>query len=70
MPISLEFWEWGCPKRWDAHITVTGGLSRFISIPLIFPCALRSQLFSGAQQFNRISDCRDKKDHQNLLFHV
>ena len=23
MPISLGFWEWGCPKRKDAHITVT-----------------------------------------------
>ena len=23
MPISLGFWEWGCPKRGDAHITVT-----------------------------------------------
>jgi len=25
MPISLRFWEWGCPKRRDAHITVTAG---------------------------------------------
>ena len=23
MPISLGFWEWGCPKRGDAHVTVT-----------------------------------------------
>ena len=23
MPTSLRFWEWGCPKRGDAHITVT-----------------------------------------------
>ena len=23
MAISLGFWEWGCPKRGDAHITVT-----------------------------------------------
>ena len=23
MPISLGFWEGGCPKRGDAHITVT-----------------------------------------------
>ena len=23
---SLGFWEWGCPKHWDAHITVTEGL--------------------------------------------
>ena len=23
MPITLLFWEWGCPKRGDAHITVT-----------------------------------------------
>ena len=23
MPISLGFWEWGCPKRGVAHITVT-----------------------------------------------
>ena len=23
MPISLGFWEWGSPKRGDAHITVT-----------------------------------------------
>ena len=23
MPISLGFWEWGFPKRGDAHITVT-----------------------------------------------
>ena len=22
MPISLGFWEWECPKRKDAHITV------------------------------------------------
>ena len=22
MPISLGFWEWGCPKRGDAHTTV------------------------------------------------
>ena len=33
MPISLEFWESGCPKRGDAHITVTEGLSHFISVP-------------------------------------
>ena len=25
MPISLGFWEWGCPKRGGAHITVTPG---------------------------------------------
>ena len=25
MLISLRFWEWGCPKRGDAHITVTPG---------------------------------------------
>ena len=25
MPISLGFWEWGCPKRGDARITVTQG---------------------------------------------
>ena len=31
MPISLEFWESGCPKRGDAHITE--GLSHFISVP-------------------------------------
>ena len=23
MPISLGFWEWGCPKRGDAHIPIT-----------------------------------------------
>ena len=23
MPISLGFWQWGCRKREDAHITVT-----------------------------------------------
>ena len=23
MPIYLGFWEWGCPKRKDGHITVT-----------------------------------------------
>ena len=23
MPISPGFWEWGCPKRGDAHVTVT-----------------------------------------------
>ena len=33
MPISLKFWESGCPKRGDAHITVTEGLSHFISVP-------------------------------------
>ena len=26
MPISLGFWEWGCPKRRDAHITGTSPL--------------------------------------------
>ena len=26
MPISLGFWEWGCPKRGDAHTTVTAPL--------------------------------------------
>ena len=26
--ISLGFWEWGCPKRGNAHITVTPGLWR------------------------------------------
>ena len=25
MPISPGFCEWGCPKRWDSHITVTPG---------------------------------------------
>ena len=33
MPISLEFWESRYPKRGDAHITVTEGLSHFISVP-------------------------------------
>ena len=26
MPISLCFWEWGWPKRGNAHITVTSPL--------------------------------------------
>ena len=26
MPISLGFWEWGCPKRRDAHITSVLGM--------------------------------------------
>ena len=26
MPISLGFWEWGCPKRGNAHNTVTSAL--------------------------------------------
>ena len=30
MHISLMFWEWGCPQRGDAHITVTPGLSHFL----------------------------------------
>ena len=25
MPKTLGIWEWGCPKRGDAHITVTAG---------------------------------------------
>ena len=29
MPISLDFWEWGRPKRRDAHITVTPNEDRF-----------------------------------------
>ena len=57
MPISLEFWESGCPKRGDAHITVTEGLSQFHISPM-FPRALRLRLFSGTQQFNSISDSR------------
>ena len=28
MPISLGFWGWRCPKRGDAHITVTWPLKR------------------------------------------
>ena len=31
MPISLEFWEWGCPKCGDAHITVTAGKGKIFS---------------------------------------
>ena len=27
MPISLEFWELGCPKRGDTHITITTALN-------------------------------------------
>ena len=33
MPISLGFWEWGFPKRGDAHITVTPGLERYSLVP-------------------------------------
>ena len=28
MSISLGFWEWGWPKRGDAHITVTFALKK------------------------------------------
>ena len=37
MPISLGFWEWGCPKRVDAHITVTApqGPSRRVPWELV-----------------------------------
>ena len=31
MPISLEFWERGCPKRGDAHITVTAAKGEIFS---------------------------------------
>ena len=33
MPKTLGIWEWGCPKRGDAHITVTGALER--RLPLL-----------------------------------
>ena len=33
MSISLGFWEWGFPKRGDAHITVTPGLERYSLVP-------------------------------------
>ena len=33
MPIPLGFWEWGCPKRGDAHITVTTNWSIDLSNP-------------------------------------
>ena len=45
LPISLRFWEWGCPNHGDVHITVTplvstlSFLSVYLSIshlPLIF----------------------------------
>ena len=28
MSISLGFWEWGRPKRRDAHITVTSAVKK------------------------------------------
>ena len=45
LPISLRFWEWGCPNHGDVHITITppvstlSFLSVYLSIsqlPLIF----------------------------------
>ena len=30
MSISLGFWEWGCPKCKDAHITVTAKRKPFV----------------------------------------
>ena len=45
LPISLRFWEWGCPNHGDVHITVTPSVSTlsFLSVylsishlPLIF----------------------------------
>ena len=29
MNISLGFWEWGCPKRGNAHITMTPAVGLF-----------------------------------------
>ena len=31
MPISSGFWEWGCLKRRDAHITVTAAKGEIFS---------------------------------------
>ena len=40
MPISLGFWEWGCPKREDAHITVTASCSYSLQRLKMFQLAI------------------------------
>ena len=37
MPISLRFWECGCPKRRNAEVTVTSGLRNWAKLKHIFP---------------------------------
>ena len=35
MPISLGFWEWGCPKRGNAHniVTATWSACKLVRVP-------------------------------------
>jgi len=70
MPISLEFWERGCPKRGDAHITVTGGLSRFKSVPCFPSLSVYCFIAARSSLIAYQIDCGDKTDHQKLLFYV
>ena len=45
MPISLGSWEWGCPKRGDAHITVTPGPGL---VPMALPLTRSTLSLQGA----------------------
>ena len=44
MPISLGFWEWGCPKRGDGDEKETGLDSAFAKISGIVTGARRSAI--------------------------
>ena len=48
MPISLGFWEWGCPKCGDAHITVT---VVFAKGPIVYYVPGGGGGFGGGVQF-------------------
>ena len=56
MSISLGFREWGCPKRGDAHITVTPGLSRHGG-PLDNEPVFNNQAEDNKQGFRLFSLC-------------
>ena len=56
MPISLEFWELGCPKRGDAHITLTTALNPHPALATFRKekrtgVEMRPAIFSGIDQF-------------------
>ena len=52
IPILLGFWEWGCPKRGDTHITVT-----------LFHNSPAGEVYNSETSYSVLKrDCKDSRE--------
>ena len=66
MPILVEFWEWGCPKRVDAHITLIRG----IEFSMIFLHMLKSHCCKWKKLYVINKNTRaTASDKESMNFH-